>query len=77
MKDTPRPVDHFRFSDLQYLNEDQVRMIDHALGEVGDFGEVRLVVSKRRFRFLILQKSFDAINSTPEALIKEFRNQTN
>lgn len=40
-------------------------MIDEALSSLGDFGEVRLIVEKGRLRFLVTQKSFDAIKWEP------------
>lgn len=50
---------------LKNLSLSQVRMIDEALGAVGEFGEVRLVVQKGRLRFLITQRSFDALKYRP------------
>jgi len=43
------------------LTSGQIKMIDEALGAVGEFGEVRLVVDKGRLHFLITQKSYDAL----------------
>lgn len=43
------------------LSVEQVRMIEEALDSVGDFGEVRLVVEKGRLRFVVTQKSIDAL----------------
>jgi hypothetical protein len=37
---------------LKFLNTETVRLIDRALQEVGDFGEVRLLVEKGRLRFI-------------------------
>lgn len=50
---------------LQFLELREISMIDEALSSLGDFGEVRLVVEKGRLRFLITQKSFDAIKWEP------------
>ena len=36
-------------------------MIDEALSKLGPFGEVRLVVENSRVRFLVTQKSIDAL----------------
>jgi hypothetical protein len=36
-------------------------MVDQALRSVGDYGEVRLVVSKGKLRFIVTQKSYDAL----------------
>lgn len=46
---------------LQFLSKEQVLMIDEALDSVGSFGEVRLSVRKGKLRFLVMQKSFDAL----------------
>ena len=43
------------------LSQEQVQMIEEALDSVGDFGEVHLVVEKGRLRFLVVQKSVDAL----------------
>jgi len=43
----------------------QITMIDEALGSLGDFGEVRLIVEKGRLRFLVTQKSYDALKWQP------------
>jgi hypothetical protein len=43
----------------------QVTMIDEALGALGDYGEIRLVVEKGRLRFLVTQKSYDALKWQP------------
>jgi len=42
-------------------------MIDDALTEVGEFGEVRLIVTKGRLRFVVTQRSHDAIQWEEEA----------
>jgi hypothetical protein len=46
---------------LKFLNLDQIRMIDEALGKVGEFGEVRLIVERGRLRFLVTEQSFDVL----------------
>jgi hypothetical protein len=46
---------------LKFLNESQVRMVDEALSAVGEFGEVRLVVQKGRIRYVVIEKSHDAL----------------
>lgn len=57
---------------LKFLTYRQISMIDEALASLGDFGEVRLVVQKGRLRFLVTQKSYDALQwqpgSVPEGL---------
>jgi hypothetical protein len=44
-----------------FLTDRQVAMIDQALDSLGEFGEVRLVVEKRRLRFLVTVKSSDVL----------------
>lgn len=46
---------------MKFLRQAQIRMIDEALTEVGDFGEVRLIVTKGRLRFVVTQRSHDAL----------------
>jgi len=46
---------------LRFLSPHQVVMVDQALRSVGDYGEVRLVVSKGKLRFIVTQKSYDAL----------------
>ena len=48
------------------LPPSQVQMIQEALLAVGDFGEVRLVIEKGRIRYIIIQKSLDALSWQPE-----------
>lgn len=43
----------------------QISMIDEALGTLGDYGEVRLIVEKGRLRFIVTQKSYDALKWQP------------
>ena len=51
-----------------FLEDQQIRMIDEALSSLGDYGEVRLIVEKGRLRFVITQKSFDALKWKPGSL---------
>lgn len=53
---------------LKFLELHQVSMVDEALNSVGDFGEVRLIVERGRLRFLVTQKSFDALKWQPGLL---------
>lgn len=53
---------------LSFLDQRQVTMIDEALAALGEFGELRLVVEKGRLRFIITQKSFDALKWQPGTL---------
>ena len=50
---------------LSFLNQRQVKMIDEALSALGDYGELRLVVEKGRLRFIVTQRSFDALKWQP------------
>ncbi len=50
---------------LKFLDVEQITMVDEALVALGDFGELRLVVEKGRLRFLVTQKSFDALKWSP------------
>lgn len=55
---------------LKFIEGQQVTMIDEAIGSVGEYGEVRLIVEKGRLRFLITQKSYDALKWRPGELIE-------
>ena len=50
---------------LSFLDQGQVIMIDEALSALGEYGELRLIVEKGRLRFLVTQKSFDALKWKP------------
>lgn len=45
---------------LRCLEAEQIHMIDEALAELGEYGELHLVVEKGKIRFLVVQKSIDA-----------------
>ena len=50
-------------------------MIDDALAQVGEFGEVHLVVERGRLRFLVTEKSIDVLkwdSNSPDRDGKEF-----
>jgi hypothetical protein len=53
---------------LSFLDQRQVKMIDEALSALGDYGELRLVVEKGRLRFIVTQKSFDALKWQPDTM---------
>ncbi|UCD98864.1 MAG: hypothetical protein JSV42_18290 [Chloroflexota bacterium] len=55
---------------LSFLDQRQVKMIDEALAALGDYGELRLIVEKGRLRFIVTQKSFDALKWQPGAIEK-------
>ena len=54
---------------LKFMEMRQVMMIDEALSSVGDYGEVRLVVEKGRLRFLVTNRSYDALNWQPGSML--------
>jgi hypothetical protein len=54
---------------LKFIEWNQIPMVDEALNSLGDYGEVRLIVEKGRLRFLVTQKSYDALNWQPGNLI--------
>ncbi|MEW6718383.1 MAG: hypothetical protein AB1345_12900 [Chloroflexota bacterium] len=56
---------------LHFLDEKQIEMIDEALTSLGNFGEVRLVVERGRIRFVVTQKSFDALKWQPKSSFLE------
>lgn len=51
--------------ELEFLNFDQIKMIDEALSSIKKYGEVRLVLDNNRLRFIVCQVSFDAHGFTP------------
>ena len=53
---------------LSFLDQHQVKMIDEALSALGEYGELRLIVEKGRLRFVVTQKSFDALKWQPGTL---------
>ena len=57
---------------LSFLDQRQVIMIDEALSTLGEYGELRLIVEKGRLRFLVTQKSFDALKWKPGSSVEKF-----
>jgi hypothetical protein len=53
---------------LKFLKPSQIRMIDEALLQVGEFGQVHLVVERGQLRFLVTEKSFDVFKWEPGGL---------
>ena len=49
------------------LNAPQVQQINRALAEIGDYGEVRLIVEKGRLRFVQRVTSEEAASLAPHA----------
>ncbi len=54
---------------LSFLDQSQVGMIDEALTALGDYGELKLIVEKGRLRFLVTQKSYDALKWQPGSIV--------
>lgn len=52
---------------LRMLKPHQIQMIDEALQSVGEYGEVHLALEKGRLRFIVTQKSVDALKWQPGA----------
>ena len=50
-----------RRKSFKNLSDHQMVMIDQALGMIGEFGEVRLVVHKGKLRFIETVTSHDAL----------------
>jgi hypothetical protein len=66
--DSQSPERRKKSSSLKFLAPNQVMMIDEALATLGDYGEVRLIIEKGRLRFLVTQKSHDALKWQPGTL---------
>jgi hypothetical protein len=54
--------------DCAFLQPAQIAMIDEALASLGEYGEVHLVVDKGRLRFVVTQKSYDALKWQPGSM---------
>ncbi len=54
-----------RFIELHHIS-----MIDEALESLGEYGEIRLIVERGRLRFLITQKSYDALKWHPGSITR-------
>ncbi len=46
------PMLHLNELGLTCLGAEQIKRIDHALSDIGDFGEVRLIKAKGKLRFI-------------------------
>jgi len=56
---------------LKFLDFEQIPMLDEALHSIGDYGELRLIVERGRLRFVVTQKSYDALNWQPGSLVSQ------
>lgn len=54
-----------------FLHPKLIQMIDEALCSLGEYGEIRLVVEKGHLRYLVTQKSYDALKWYPGILVKD------
>jgi len=54
---TEIPIPNERSGALRFLNPEAVSRIDQALREVGEFGEVTLIVMKGRLRYIQITQS--------------------
>ena len=56
----------------KHLNDEQIKVIDEALGEVGESGLVRLVIEEGRLSRVVIQtqKRFDVLDYKP-GMIKD------
>ena len=61
--DADTGVQYLSLGRLKFLNPETASLIDRALQEVGDFGEVRLLVEKGRLRFIQKTRSEKVIDS--------------
>ncbi len=46
---------------IKMLQAPQIELIENALQQIGDYGEVRLVVEKGRLRYIEVAKSMDVL----------------
>lgn len=51
------------------LHPDQVEMIEEAILSAGQYGEVRLVIESGRLRFVVVERSFDALKWRPGKIV--------
>ena len=67
-EETPNRKEHLqkKNSNPACLNQHQINLINAALGSLGGFGEVRLVVQKGVLRYIVTQNSIDALKGSPE-----------
>jgi len=48
------------------LSKQQITLIEKALQSIPEYGEVRLIIEKGVLRFLVVEKSYNALNVTTE-----------
>ena len=57
---------------INQLTIDQVKLINQALTDVGDFGEVRLVIERGQLHYLVTQKSINVRNKRHGMISKDY-----
>ena len=65
------PNTNLDIRDLNYLQSHQIELIDHAIGSVGEYGEVHLIIEKGRLRFLVTKKSYDMLRVPSEGVVHD------
>ena len=66
-----KPKTNPNISDLNNLLSHQIEMIENAIGSVGEYGEVHLIIEKGRLRFLVTKKSFDVLKVPSEGVVHD------
>ncbi len=66
-----KPDTYPNIRDLNNLRSHQIEMIDYAIGSVGEYGEVHLIIEKGRLRFLVTQKSYDVLKVPSEGVVHD------
>lgn len=59
--------DHFND---HHISPELIEMIEEALGSLGEYGEVRLIVVKSRLRYVVTQRSIDVLKWQPGSFDK-------
>lgn len=65
-----RPVQIDDKFNHRHITPELFEMIEEALGSLGEFGEVRLIVARGKLRFLVTQRSLDVKKWQPGKLIE-------
>ena len=53
------------------LYPDQIEMIEEAMTCAGEYGEVRLIIERGRLRFVVVERSFDALKWRPGKIVSK------
>ena len=57
---------------INQLTVDQVKLINQAMTDVGDFGEVRLVIERGQLHYLVTQKSINIRSKRHGMISKDY-----